>query len=124
MNSGDVGIHVERAVGRRQPVDPDISQPVQQLPVGAVVPQVAVGLGDRLGVNAATAAYCASTGGQMVKLPVRQSIVRCSDLGTNSQPSRQPVIAKYFEKLLTTTASREVLQAQLVCGAPGYTRPW
>ena len=55
----------------------------------------------------------------MVKLPVRQSTARRSACGTSSQPSRQPVIAKYFEKLLTTTAFREVCQAQLVCGAPG-----
>src|SRR6478736_1855823 len=34
------------------------------------------------------------------------------------------VIAKYFEKLLTTTASRDVSHAQLVAGEPSYTRPW
>ena len=34
------------------------------------------------------------------------------------------VIAKYFEKLLTTTASRDVRHAQLVAGAPSYTKPW
>ena len=75
-------------------------------------------------MNAATAAIWDSTGGQMVKLPVRQSTARRSGLGTSSHPSRQPVIAKYFEKLFTTIASREVVHAQLVCGAPGYTSPW
>ena len=54
----------------------------------------------------------------MVKFPVRQSTARCSSCGTSSQPSRQPVIAKYFEKLFTTTASRDVSHAQLVAGAP------
>src|SRR5829696_315598 len=76
------------------------------------------------GVKAATAAVCESTGGQMVKLPVRRSTARCSSVGTSNQPSRQPVIAKYFEKLLTTTASRDVCHAQLVAGAPSYTSPW
>ena len=76
------------------------------------------------GVNAATAAIWDSAGGQMVKFPVRQSTARCSSCGTSSQPSRHPVIAKYFEKLFTTTASRDVSHAQLVSGAPSYTRPW
>jgi hypothetical protein len=53
-----------------------------------------------------------------------QSTARCNSRGTSSQPSRHPVIAKYFEKLLTTTASRDVCHAQLVAGAPSYTRPW
>ena len=75
-------------------------------------------------MNAATAAVCGSVGGQIEKFPVRQSTARCSAFGTSSQPSRQPVIAKYFEKLFTTMASREVSHAQLVAGAPGYTRPW
>ncbi len=70
-------------------------------------------------MNAATAAYCGSTGGQMVKFPVRQSTARRNSAGTSSQPSRQPVIAKYFEKLLTTTALRDVCQAHDVSGAPG-----
>ena len=89
-----------------------------------IVVQQRVGLGDRLRGEAATAANCDSIGGQMVKLPVKQSTARCSSCGTNSQPSRQPVIAKYFEKLFTTTASRDVCHAQLVTGAPSYTRPW
>lgn len=76
------------------------------------------------GVNAATAASCGSTGGQMVKLPVRRSTARLSSRGTSIHPSRQPVIAKYFEKLFITTDSREVSHAQLVAGAPGYTSPW
>ena len=68
------------------------------------------------GVKAATAATCARAGGQMVKFPVRQSTARWSSCGTSSQPRRQPVIAKYFEKLFTTTASRDVCQAQLAGG--------
>lgn len=44
--------------------------------------------------------------------------------GQTSQPSRQPVIEKYFEKELTSTASREVSQAQLVAGLPGKVMPW
>jgi hypothetical protein len=54
-----------------------------------------------------------------VKLPVRQSAARRSRGGTSSQPSRHPVIEKYFEKELTTIASRELLHADNVAGAPG-----
>ena len=71
------------------------------------------------GVKAATAACWASTGGQMVKFPVRQSTARRSSAGTSNQPSRQPVIAKYFEKLFTTRAFRDVSHAHEVSGAPG-----
>jgi hypothetical protein len=71
------------------------------------------------GVNAATPASWGSVGGQIEKLPVSRSTARCRCGGTSSQPRRQPVIAKYFEKLFTTMASREVSHAQLVAGAPG-----
>src|ERR1700704_1396019 len=60
----------------------------------------------------------------MVNFPDRQSTAGGNVGGTSSQPSRHPVIAKYFEKLLTTNASRDVCHAQLVAGAPSYTRPW
>ena len=70
-------------------------------------------------VKAATAARCGSTGGQMVRFPVRQSTARRNSVGTRSQPSRQPVMAKYFEKLFTTTALRELSHAQEVAGDPG-----
>ena len=126
VRCGDVGVDVERPVGGCQPVDADRAQPVeQQLPVGRVVMQQRVRLGDRFRRERRDRrATCGSAGGQMVKFPVRQSTARCSSCGTSSQPSRQPVIAKYFEKLLTTTASRDVCHAQLVAGAPSYTRPW
>ena len=42
VRCGDVGVDVERAVGRGEPVDADRAQPVeQQLPVGRVVMQIA-----------------------------------------------------------------------------------
>ena len=69
------------------------------------------------GVNAATAAICASAGGQMAKFPARQSTARRRSSGSSSQPSRQPVIAKYFEKLSPRWLPRR-LPAQLVAGAP------
>ena len=58
-------------------------------------------------------------GGQTVKLPVRQSTGRSSRGGSSSQPSRQPVIEKYFENELTTIASRLAAHAQAVDGASG-----
>ena len=46
----DVGVDVERAVGGGEPVDADRPQPVeQQLPVGRVVMQQRIRLGDRFG---------------------------------------------------------------------------
>ena len=91
VRSRDVGVDVERAVGRREPVDPDPAQSVeQQLAVGGVV--LRAGASDSAidsGVNAATAANCGSTGGQMVKLPVRQSTARCSSL-RHQQPAQPP----------------------------------
>ena len=119
VRCGDVGVDVERAVGRCQPVDADLAQAAQQqLPVGGVVVEQRVGLGDRFRRERRDGGVCASAGGQMVKFPVRQSTARCSSRGTSSHPSRHPVIAKYFEKLFTTMASRDVSHAQLVSGAP------
>ena len=76
-------------------------------------------------MRAATAAYCESTGGQIVKLPVSTSTGRLSSSGTSIQPIRQPVMEKYLEKDPKTTADREVSQAELVVGASlGYSMPW
>src|SRR4051794_12954050 len=61
--------------------------------------------------KAARHARWASTGGQIVKLPVSTSTARLSPSGTSIQPIRQPVIEKYLEKELNTTASRLVSQA-------------
>ena len=69
-------------------------------------------------MNAATAAYWASTGGQIVKLPVRTSTGRRRSSGTTIQPSRQPVIEKYFENEPKTTPVREVCQAEEVAAPP------
>ena len=57
------------------------------------------------------AAYWLSTGGQMVKLPVSTSTGRRRSSGTSIQPSRQPVIEKYFVNEPKTTPVREVCQA-------------
>jgi hypothetical protein len=43
-----------------------------------------------------------------------RSIGRTSSCGTTSQPTRQPVIEKYFEKLLTTMASSDTSTADTV----------
>ena len=75
-------------------------------------------------MNAATAAHWDSTGGQIVKLPVSTSTGRRSRSGTSIQPIRQPVIEKYFEKELKTTASREVAQAEECNGGDAYSMPW
>ena len=57
------------------------------------------------------AAYWASTGGQMVKLPASTSTGRRRSSGTSIQPSRQPVIEKYLLNEPKTTPVREVSQA-------------
>ena len=79
-------------------------------------------------MNAAIAACCASTGGQIVKLPVSTSTGRRSCSGTSIQPIRQPVIEKYLENELNTTASREVSHAD-DCWTESrpsvsYSMPW
>ena len=75
-------------------------------------------------MNAPSAAACAGTGGQTVKLPASTSTARRSRSGTSSQPRRHPVIDQYLENEVTTIASREVLQALAVAGAPPYSMPW
>src|SRR5215213_10192900 len=57
------------------------------------------------------AAYWASAGGQIVKLPVSTSTGRRMSSGTSIQPSRQPVIEKYLENDPKVTPVREVCQA-------------
>ena len=42
--------------------------------------------------------------------------------GSTTQPSRHPVMQKYFEKLLTSTSSPGSPYA--VAGALPYVRPW
>ena len=59
----------------------------------------------------------ASTGGQIVKLPVSTSTARRRRVGTSIQPIRQPVMEKYFENEQKTTASRLVSQALRASGA-------
>ena len=69
-------------------------------------------------MNAATAAYWRGAGGQMREVAGQAVDRRArSSAGTSIQPSRQPVIEKYLEKLFTTIASREVRQA-LASGSP------
>ncbi len=53
----------------------------------------------------AIAACCASVDAQMYRFCESFSKAAAVDGGTTSQPSRQPVMWKYFEKLLTTTTS-------------------
>ncbi len=95
----------------------------QPVAVGPVAGHVRVQLVVGLRSNAAVAACWDSAGGQMVKLPVRQSTARSSRSGTSSQPSRQPVIAKYLENELTTMASRENCHAEVGASSP-YGMPW
>lgn len=60
----------------------------------------------------------------MVKLPVSTSTARRSRSGTSIQPSRHPVMEKYFEKEWSTTASREACQAVACCIGEAYSMPW
>ncbi len=64
-----------------------------------------------------------------MKLPVSTSTARRSRSGTSIQPTRQPVIEKYFEKDPKTTASREVSHAERASRSPpgtsgAYSTPW
>ncbi len=53
------------------------------------------------GSKQARAACCASADAQMNRFCASFSIALIIQGGTTSQPSRQPVMLKYFEKLLT-----------------------
>jgi len=57
----------------------------------------------------------------MKKFWLSRSIGRTRSVGTISQPIRQPVMEKYFEKLLTTMAESETSTADTV--SPSYTMP-
>ena len=125
----DVGVRVERAVGRRQPVDPQPGQAFeQQRPVAGVPRDVPVSSAYDASSNALIAACWAIAGGQIVKLPVRTSAGRRSRSGTSIQPIRQPVMEKYLENEEKTTASREVSQADRDRGGSpssgAYSMPW
>ena len=56
------------------------------------------------GSKHASAACCAIVDGQMYRFCASFSTGVTSASGNTSQPKRQPVMLKYFEKLLTTTA--------------------
>ena len=101
----DVGVGVERAVGRRELGDRRAGRARRAAAAGCrrsarTWPSSSAYASS---LNAARHARCASTGGQIVKLPVSTSTARRSRSGTSIQPMRQPVIEKYFEKLPNTT---------------------
>ena len=101
---GDVGVHVERTVGRRDVGEPGAGEAVdQQRAVRAVARDVAVELVGA--VERGEPATWQTCGAQMYRFCCSRSTVATRCGGTTIQPSRQPVIEKYFEKLLTTTAS-------------------
>src|SRR3546814_16702352 len=55
--------------------------------------------------NAFNPACCAREGGVRNRLPMRARAVSIRSGGKTTQPSRQPAMEKYLEKLFTTTAS-------------------
>lgn len=78
-----------------------------------------VEFGARLGTECSIAAYCEIDGGHTVMFDASRCNGRCRDCGTRIQPSRQPVIEKYFDTDPTTADSREVDHAVEVAGVPG-----
>ena len=54
--------------------------------------------------NAASAAICAICGAEINKFCAKHSTGRTRSFGSTIQPTRQPVIEKYFENEFTTTA--------------------
>ena len=74
---GDVGVDVERAVGRRQPVSPIAGSPrSSRSRLTAYCSTSASASVIDSGSNAAMAASCGRVGGQIEKLPVRRSTAR------------------------------------------------
>ncbi len=72
--------------------------------------------------NAASAAIWAMCGAEMNRFCARHSTGRTSSSGSTVQPMRQPVMEKYLEKLLITTALG--LNAAAVAIGWPYCRPW
>ena len=60
----------------------------------------------------------------MLKFPVSTSTARSNRAGASIQPSRQPVIEKYFENEPKTTASRLVSHAHRARAGSPYSMPW
>ena len=78
-------------------------------------------------MKAARQARWASTGGQIVKLPVSTSTARRSRSGTSIQPIRQPVIEKYLEKLSEDDGLAAGLPGRagpVVPSSGAYSMPW
>ena len=70
-------------------------------------------------------ACCASAGGESATLPASASTGPTSSSGSTSQPSRQPVIAQYFENEFTTTAPWPTNVAAVACATSSeYAMPW
>ena len=57
--------------------------------------------------KAASAAICDSVGTEIARFCCSRSIGRTSGSGTTIQPTRQPVMQKYFENELITSACGE-----------------
>ena len=74
------------------------------------------------GWKQASAACWAIVDGQMNRFCASFSNTGTSVSGTTSQPSRQPVMLKYFEKLLTVMTSRSKRRA--LTGGWSYDSPW
>ena len=60
-------------------------------------------------------------GAEMNRFCAKHSTGRTKSSGSTAQPTRQPVMAKYLEKLFTTTAL--ALNAAAVASAGPYCRP-
>ena len=114
----DVGVDVEGAVGRRQPVDARARQAVEQQRAGW---RRSGRRGRRArrttpSVKAAIAAYWASAGGQIVKLPVSTSTGRRRSLG-HQHPAEPP--AGHGEVL-----GERAEDDRLARGLPGAAGQW
>ena len=118
-----VGVDVERAARLRRDLQPGALQRGQQevappLEFEAPLLQNLQGPAEKQ----ASAACWAAVGAQMNRCCASFSNSRTRAAGSTTQPRRQPVMQKYFEKLLTRTTSPGSPSA--LAGRLPYTSPW
>ena len=113
----DIGIEVEGAVGRGEAREAGLGQLGQKQVAIAPIDGDPLASSSGRQPKTASAAICGKVGAEMKRFWARHSTARARSAGTSIQPRRQPVMEKYFEKLLTTMAvsSRE---AALTVSAP------
>lgn len=111
----DIGIEVERALGRGEAVDPRLRQRVeQQRAIGRIARDMPAQFVVR--VEGGERRDLGDAGAEMNRFWASRSTGRVRSSGSTIQPTRQPVMDQYFENELITTAPG--IAAAVAAGSP------